>query len=102
VHRAGWGGAYGNMIDIGHGRGMATRYGHLSRVLVRAGDKVKKGEIIGHMGSTGRSTGSHLHYEVRVDGRAVDPMPFLRASNVLLATQSRADLGRGGPEIAVD
>lgn len=100
VHRAGWGGAYGKMIDIGHGKGIATRYGHLSRVLVRAGDRVKKGEVIGHMGSTGRSTGSHLHYEVRVDGRAVNPMPFLRASNVVLAIQNRVDgTAQGGPEI---
>lgn len=102
VHTSGWGGAYGNMIDIGHGRGIATRYGHLSRVLVRAGDRVKKGEVIGHMGSTGRSTGSHLHYEVRIDGRAVDPMPFLEAANYVLAAQSRSDLGRGGPESAAD
>jgi murein DD-endopeptidase MepM/ murein hydrolase activator NlpD len=102
VHSAGWGGAYGNKIDIGHGRGIATRYGHLSRILVRAGDRVKKGEMIGRMGSTGRSTGSHLHYEVRVDGRAVNPMPFLKASNVLLAAQSRADIGRGGPETPAD
>jgi murein DD-endopeptidase MepM/ murein hydrolase activator NlpD len=99
VHRAGWGGAYGNMIDLGHGKGIATRYGHLSRVLVGAGDKVKKGEVIGRMGSTGRSTGSHLHYEVRVDGRAVNPMPFLRASDVVLAIQSRVDTAQGGPEL---
>lgn len=102
VHTAGWGGAYGNMIQIGHGRGMATRYGHLSRILVQPGDTVKKGEVIARMGSTGRSTGSHLHYEVRVDGRAVNPMPFLQSSGYLLAAQSRADLGRGGPEIAAD
>lgn len=100
VHTAGWGGAYGNMIDIGHGKGIATRYGHLSRLLVRAGDRVKKGEVIGRMGSTGRSTGTHLHYEVRVDGRAVNPMPFLRASNVVLAIQNRVDgTAQGGPEL---
>jgi murein DD-endopeptidase MepM/ murein hydrolase activator NlpD len=102
VHTAGWGGAYGNMIDIGHGRGIATRYGHMSRLLVRAGDRVKKGDVIGRMGSTGRSTGSHLHYEVRVDGRAVNPMPFLRASEVVLAIQSRVDgMAQGGPEVPV-
>lgn len=99
VHRAGWGGAYGNMVDLGHGKGIATRYGHMSRILVRAGDRVKKGEIIGRMGSTGRSTGSHLHYEVRVDGRAVNPTPYLRASNVVLAIQNRADEAQGGPEV---
>lgn len=99
VHRAGWGGAYGNMIDLGHGKGIATRYGHLSRVLVRAGDRVKKGDVIGRMGSTGRSTGSHLHYEVRVDGRAVNPTPYLRASNVVLAIQNRTNEAQGGPEV---
>lgn len=100
VHRAGWGGAYGNMIDLGHGKGIATRYGHLSRILVRAGDRVKKGEVIGRMGSTGRSTGTHLHYEVRVDGRAVNPTPYLRASNLVLAIQTRVDDGaQGGPEL---
>jgi murein DD-endopeptidase MepM/ murein hydrolase activator NlpD len=100
VDSAGWNGAYGNAIDIGHGRGLSTRYGHLSRVLVRAGDAVKKGDLIGRMGSTGRSTGTHLHYEVRVDGRAVNPMPFLQASNYVLAIQSRANSAQGGPEIA--
>jgi len=102
VHQAGWGGAYGNVIDIGHGRGIATRYGHLSKILVRAGDRVRQGEIIGRMGSTGRSTGSHLHYEVRIDGRAVNPTPFLQASSYVLAAQSRADLGRGGPALPAD
>lgn len=100
VHRAGWGGAYGNMVDLGHGKGIATRYGHMSRVLVRAGDRVKKGEVIGRMGSTGRSTGTHLHYEVRVDGRAVNPTPYLRAANLVLAIQTRVDdSAQGGPEI---
>ncbi|MFC3713397.1 peptidoglycan DD-metalloendopeptidase family protein [Sphingoaurantiacus capsulatus] len=100
VHTAGWGGAYGKMVQIGHGKGLATRYGHMSRLTVRAGERVKKGDIIGRMGSTGRSTGTHLHYEVRVDGRAVNPMPFLRASNTVLAIQNRVDgVGQGGPEI---
>jgi murein DD-endopeptidase MepM/ murein hydrolase activator NlpD len=102
VHRAGWGGAYGNMIDLGHGKGIATRYGHLSRVLVEAGEVVKKGQLIARMGSTGRSTGSHLHYEVRIDGRAVNPMPFLEASNYVLAIQSRSGVGQGGPDQPVE
>jgi murein DD-endopeptidase MepM/ murein hydrolase activator NlpD len=102
VHTAGWSGAYGNMIDIGHGRGIATRYGHLSQVLVDAGDTVKKGQLIARMGSTGRSTGSHLHYEVRIDGHAVNPLPYLQASGQLLAAQFRSDLGRGGPELPAD
>ena len=102
VHNAGWGGAYGNMIELGHGRGIATRYGHLSKVLVQAGDTVKKGQLIARMGSTGRSTGSHLHYEVRIDGRAVNPWPYLKAADTLLAMQTRINVGRGGPELAAD
>ena len=102
VTSAGRNGAYGNAIDIGHGKGLSTRYGHLSRILVREGEKVEKGQVIGRMGSTGRSTGTHLHYEVRIDGRAVNPMPFLKASNYVLAVQGRAERGQGGPEIAAD
>lgn len=102
VTSAGRNGAYGNAIDIGHGKGLSTRYGHLARVLVRAGERVEKGQVIGRMGSTGRSTGTHLHYEVRIDGRAVNPMPFLRAANYVLAVQTRAERGQGGPEIAAD
>ncbi len=101
VSNAGWSGAYGNMIEIGHGKGIATRYGHLSRIMVRPGESVKKGEQIGRMGSTGRSTGTHLHYEVRIDGRAVNPVPYLEASNYVLAIQERADLGQGGPDTPV-
>lgn len=87
---------YGNCIDLEHGKGMSTRYGHLSRIAVRAGDRVKKGEVIGYMGSTGRSTGTHLHYEVRVDGRAVNPMPFLQSSRELLAIQERSNESAAG------
>jgi murein DD-endopeptidase MepM/ murein hydrolase activator NlpD len=98
VGRAGRAGAYGNMIEVQHGSGIATRYAHLSRVRVRPGDRIRRGELIGHMGSTGRSTGSHLHYEVRIDGRAVDPMPFLKKGGALLALQERGlSVARGGP-----
>lgn len=83
--RAGRFGAYGNAIDIDHGRGIITRYAHLSKVRTKVGERVKMGERIGDMGSTGRSTGTHLHYEVRIDGRAVDPRPFIEASSYLLA-----------------
>ena len=83
---AGMKGGYGNMIEIDHGNGLATRYAHLSAILVEEGQSVEAREIIGKVGSTGRSTGSHLHYEVRVDGEAVDPMRFLRAGEKLASS----------------
>ncbi|WP_432443346.1 M23 family metallopeptidase [Neorhizobium galegae] len=70
---------YGNMVEIDHGHGITTRYGHLSRILVSEGDLVSSGDIIGRAGSTGRSTGPHVHYEVRRDGAAIDPIHFLNA-----------------------
>jgi murein DD-endopeptidase MepM/ murein hydrolase activator NlpD len=92
-------GGYGRFIEIDHGAGIVTRYGHLSRIGVRKGDAVKRGEDIGGMGSTGRSTGSHLHYEVLIDGDQVNPMPFLEASDYVLAVQDRASAtALGGPE----
>ena len=72
-------GGYGNLVEIDHGYGITTRYGHLSRILVSAGDEVAAGAVIGRAGSTGRSTGPHIHYEVRRDGRAIDPVHFLNA-----------------------
>ena len=80
-------GGYGNLIKLNHGRGIETRYGHLSRILVSPGQRVARGQLIGHMGSTGRSTGSHLHYEVGIDGRAVNPIPFMKSNDYLLAMQ---------------
>jgi murein DD-endopeptidase MepM/ murein hydrolase activator NlpD len=82
-------GGYGNFIELDHGKGIATRYGHLSKLLVVAGARVKRGQMIGLMGSTGRSTGSHLHYEVRIDGHAVNPVPFLTTADYLLTAQDR-------------
>ena len=79
VVTAGRNGGYGNMVEIDHGQGIATRYAHLSRVLVSEGDEVEAGTIVGLSGSTGRSTGPHLHYEVRRNGRAIDPMRMLTA-----------------------
>jgi murein DD-endopeptidase MepM/ murein hydrolase activator NlpD len=76
---AGVSGGYGKMVEIDHGNGFSTRYGHLSTIDVQVGKKVRTGEIIGRVGSTGRSTGPHLHYETRIDGDAVDPQKFLRA-----------------------
>ena len=78
-------GGYGNLVELEHGKGIQTRYGHLSKLLVEPNTKVTRGQLIGLMGSTGRSTGSHLHYEVRIDGRAVNPMPFLQTADALLA-----------------
>lgn len=77
VSRANWFSSYGNFISIEHGADLQTRFAHLSEIVVKAGEKVKKGELIGYVGSTGRSTGPHLHYEVRVDGVAVDPSPYM-------------------------
>ncbi len=79
VVSAGWSGGYGRMIEVDHGNGLSTRYGHLSEIDVRVGDNVKAGQAIGRVGSTGRSTGPHLHYETRIDGEAVDPNRFLVA-----------------------
>jgi len=79
VASAGWAGGYGRMVEIDHGNGLSTRYGHLSEIGVKVGDVIKIGQVIGAVGSTGRSTGPHLHYETRIDGEAVDPQKFLRA-----------------------
>ncbi len=83
-------GGYGNLVEVNHGRGISTRYGHLSKILVAANSRVSRGQLIALMGSTGRSTGSHLHYEVRIDGQAVNPMPFLQSADYLLSTKDRA------------
>lgn len=96
-------GGYGNLVKIDHGRGIETRYGHLSKMSVYAGQRVRRGEMIGRMGSTGRSTGSHLHYEVRIDGRAVNPVPFMKSTDYLVAMQRKAtaapmeQIALGGP-----
>jgi murein DD-endopeptidase MepM/ murein hydrolase activator NlpD len=83
VTAAGPAGGYGHMIEIDHGNGVSTRYAHLAVILVDVGDQVEADEVIGKSGSTGRSTGPHLHYEVRLNGQAVDPMRFLRAGTKL-------------------
>ncbi|MGE0178330.1 MAG: peptidoglycan DD-metalloendopeptidase family protein [Sphingomonas sp.] len=94
VGRSEWNrGGYGNLVELDHGQGIQTRYGHMSRRLVEAGTRVRRGQLIGLMGSTGRSTGSHLHYEVRIDGRAVNPVPFMQSSTTLLALQRRVAVG---------
>ena len=78
VTLAGWNaGGYGNMVDIDHGSGVSTRYGHASAVVVTAGQRVRRGQIIAYVGSTGHSTGPHLHYEVRLSGQPVNPSSYL-------------------------
>ncbi len=79
VINAGYNGAYGNMVDIDHGYGIVTRYGHMSQINVKEGRKVSKGQVIGVQGSTGRSTGAHLHYEVRYNNHPINPVNFLKA-----------------------
>ena len=76
---AGRQGGYGNMVEISHGSGLVTRFGHLSEISVKVGQVVRIGEMVGRIGSTGRSTGPHLHYETRANGEAVDPQKFLSA-----------------------
>ena len=98
VLQAGRSGGYGNLVELGHGKGIDTRYGHLSAILVKPGERVRQGQLIGRMGSTGRSTGTHLHFEVRVDGRAVNPRPFLEASAYVLAAQGEAGQAVGGQD----
>lgn len=101
VGRAQWANGYGNLVELNHGQGIQTRYGHLSQILVQPGARVTRGQLIAKMGSTGRSTGSHLHYEVRLDGHAVNPMPFLQSASYLMAMQARARgaaVAMGGPQ----
>nr|WP_246152575.1 M23 family metallopeptidase [Sphingomonas montanisoli] len=104
VNRAEWFGGYGNCVEIEHGKGISTRYGHMSRIVAHDGQRVARGDLIGYVGSTGRSTGPHLHYEVRIDGRAVNPIPFLESANYIMAMQDRvtAPIAQGGPEDAQD
>jgi murein DD-endopeptidase MepM/ murein hydrolase activator NlpD len=80
ISRADWFSSYGLYVSIEHGGNLQTRYGHMSRLNVAAGQEVHKGDIIGFVGTTGRSTGPHLHYEVRVAGEAVNPVPYMQAA----------------------
>lgn len=77
VAQTGWQGAYGNLVVIDHGFGLETRYGHLLKYSVKRGAKVQRGDLIGHVGATGRATGSHLHYEVVANGRLINPLQLL-------------------------
>lgn len=101
IGRAQWVSGYGKYVEVEHGNAIQTRYGHLSAMNVYSGQRVRKGEIIGFMGSTGRSTGSHLHYEVRIAGEPVNPTSFLetvtKASNILIASKDADSKSMGGP-----
>lgn len=99
VDRSEWNdGGYGNLIEIDHGQGIQTRYGHLSQRIAQAGQMVRRGDLIGLMGTTGRSTGSHLHYEVRVAGQAIDPISFVpNGAMMVAAREQRQALAEGGP-----
>ena len=85
---AGWSGGYGNLVELRHANGITTRYGHLSAILVRSGARVEQAQVIGRVGATGLATGSHLHYEFRVNGVARDAR--------------RLDLGNGQPVATAD
>lgn len=97
IGKAEWFSSYGLYVQIEHGADLETRYAHMSRLAVAEGERVKKGDVIGYVGSTGRSTGPHLHYEVRVDGVAVNPVPYMLESESMgsLALLT-AEGGQGG------
>ena len=98
VSRADWFSSYGLFISLEHGGNIQTRYGHLSRLNVAAGQAVHKGDLIGYVGTTGRSTGPHLHYEVRIAGVAVNPVPYLQGGVMTAVAPSAAHAAMGGGE----
>lgn len=89
-------GGYGNYAEIEHGNGIETRFGHMSRIAVTPGQRVKRGQIVGYVGSTGRSTGPHLHYEVRIAGTPVNPIPFVQEATYAYSGDGKTQVG--GPE----
>jgi len=98
VTRAGVAAGYGNLVILSHGAGIETRYGHLSRILVGIGQHVHPGDVIGQVGSTGRSTGSHLHYEIRVADRAINPLPFMAPGDEQLALNNTVGPSAGAAQ----
>lgn len=94
VTRADWFSSYGLFISLDHGAQLETRYGHLSRLNVAEGQVVKKGDLIGYVGSTGRSTGPHLHYEVRIAGTAVNPIPYMQGDAWAGSLAAKDDIGQ--------
>ena len=77
-------GAYGKLIEIRHAMGYRTRYAHLKKIRVKSGQRVSRGDVIGDMGNTGRSTGTHLHYEIRINGKTINPMKYIKAARNVL------------------
>lgn len=99
ISRADWFSSYGLYISIEHGADIQTRYGHLSRLNVAAGQTVHKGDVIGYVGTTGRSTGPHLHYEVRIAGASVNPIPYLQGVGTVKAAPGNVQaMGDGDDE----
>ncbi len=90
-------GGYGNYAEIEHGNGIQTRFGHMSRIAVTPGQRIKQGQLVGYVGSTGRSTGPHLHYEVRIAGTPVNPIPFVQPETQF-AYVGDGKTQMGGPE----
>jgi murein DD-endopeptidase MepM/ murein hydrolase activator NlpD len=93
VEQAGWSSGYGQLVVIDHGNGYETYYGHLSRVDVIEGQSIRQGEKVGAVGSSGRATGPHLHYEVRVGGVPINPYRFLAGRNTLQVASANHGLG---------
>lgn len=98
VSRADWFSGYGLYVALQHGGSIETRYGHMSRLAVAAGQMVHKGDVIGYVGSTGRSTGPHLHYEVRIAGVAVNPVPYLQAGQLQRVAPGTVNIAMGGAD----
>lgn len=98
VTHAGWKSGYGKTVEITHGNGLMTRYAHLSRIGVTTGQKIDQGLQLGAMGSTGRSTGTHLHFEVRLNGKAINPRPFLEANTDVLKIKAIARKRTSAPK----
>ncbi len=96
VSKAEWFSGYGLYVALEHGGEIQTRYGHMSRLNVASGQQVRKGDLIGYVGSTGRSTGPHLHYEVRVAGEAVNPVPYMQSEMLAAADPVSTATGQGG------
>jgi murein DD-endopeptidase MepM/ murein hydrolase activator NlpD len=97
ISRADWFSTYGLYVSIEHGGEIQTRYAHMSRLNVAKGQRINKGDVIGFIGSTGRSTGPHLHYEVRISNKAVNPIPYMQAEQATVAV-SAPQTGIGGSE----